>query len=243
MSSVEAEKYITDAGRVENQSADGRIVGKATRYLRMSERRQRQKELRRLEATLAPQNVRDTGLGEDSIRDAAKHRALYQRDLRENSPPDDLSGETRNAIYNESKRLEAEIREGMLSRQEMRYNRPGAVDHHIKWERSKKPAILKWKNLQVLLNPDSDEQDLANIERLRPEGNIQTVDTSAQIVPHFTLPRNTPEEIAPAVTEGSPMAAAERRELEELRAQVAALQAKKAAASDRMAKARAAKGK
>ncbi len=51
----------------------------------------------------------------------------------------------------------------------------------MKWEKAVKKDILKWKNIQIMLDPSSNDPDLANFERLRPEGARNRVRLDAQI--------------------------------------------------------------
>ncbi len=79
------------------------------------------------------------------------------------------------------KELEVQIRDGMPSRDVMMRNPPGAVGENIKYERRRKPAQLEWKNLMLRRHADSDDPDIANIERLRaPTGSNLSFD-GAQI--------------------------------------------------------------
>ena len=46
------------------------------------------------------------------------------------------------------------------------------------------------------MNPESDERDLANVERLRPQGQFDRMRTDAQIAGHMSF-GNIPEELWP----------------------------------------------
>ncbi len=65
---------------------------------------------------------------------------------------------------------------GMLSQEEMRTNPPGAVDKHLNWEKANKQNIAKWKNLMLRMNVGTEDQDLCNIERLRPTKSTMNMD-------------------------------------------------------------------
>lgn len=95
----------------------------------------------------------------------------------------DLSPLERDKAKKQIGELETQIKEGMLSHEEMRRNPPGAVDQNVWWERRNKRRINRWKNLQLVLHRDiapDQAQDLINIERLRPRTNHLNMD-NAQI--------------------------------------------------------------
>lgn len=219
---TESQRIIEQAGRVRNVMNRGRLVEKATRYLRFNERERRKAEKQRIETMLSPQNIQLTKMGETAVKNARRHLRDLTIDLEDNTPPS-VNGQTKDAIYTESKRLEEKIREGMLSHEEMRRNPVGAVDHNIKWERQNKGDILKWKNLQLLLHPDSDEQDLCNVEKLRPSNyradGAPTWYMESQIPGKFAMTpqakENWPEGMPEHGTVDSPMKQVERREMAE----------------------------
>lgn len=99
----------------------------------------------------------------------------------ETQSPRELSGEAKDRLYRESKELEASITQGMLSQEEMRKNPAGSVGQHMRWERHNKSSILRWKNIQQMLEPSSDDPDLSNFERFRPNGTTGRVRLDAQI--------------------------------------------------------------
>ena len=90
-----------------------------------------------------------------------------QKALQEQSAPD-LTPAMKDKAVKRGTELEAKIREGMPSSEEMRKNPPGAVGKHMRWEKKNKAGIMEWKNIQVAMNKGSDDPDLANVERLRP---------------------------------------------------------------------------
>jgi hypothetical protein len=223
--SVEAEKYLERASHVRNvTNPRGKLVDPATRYLRHNEREKRKTEANRLKQMLTRQNVYDANIGEESRKQAMIHLTRLEEDLEDHSPPTDLSGETKDALYKELQREEEIYRQGMVSHEEMRRNPVGAVDRHLKHSKANRDRALKIKNLRMLLNPDSDEQDLCNLENLRPSivrpDGTSTFMPGAQISGHFAMTpqakANWPENMT-EVPEGSCLAQAERQELEELR--------------------------
>jgi hypothetical protein len=58
----------------------------------------------------------------------------------------------------------------MPTQEVMRRNPVGAVDKHIKWEQANKEAIRTWKNVCRVIEPENDEKDYTNVERLRKTG-------------------------------------------------------------------------
>jgi hypothetical protein len=221
--SVEAQAIIDQAKQVHNQSANGRLVTKATRFMTHRERTERQAELERVEETLSPANVAASVLSQDGRAQLARYRSHLKHDLQQNSPPADVSGETKDAIARETDVLASKIREGMLTQEEMRRNPSGAIGRHMRWERTHKADILAWKNLRRALEPDNDDPDLANIERLRPSavvpGAAPTFMADAQIPGVFAMSSQAKANWPlgdPKVE--TPLSQAERRELEELRA-------------------------
>jgi hypothetical protein len=95
--------------------------------------------------------------------------------------PAEITGAMKDRLQAHATELEQKITSGMLSSEEMRKNPAGAVGQHMKWERANKSDILKWKNIQQLLEPTSDDPDLSNFERLRPNGAQDRVRVNAQI--------------------------------------------------------------
>lgn len=224
MSLAESEKMLDEVRSVRNVASDMGLKP-ARRYLRHNEKDRRETEARRLRETLDPMNIRIAGMGEHSVAAARKHLSSLQRDLKLNSPPTDLGGDTKDTLYAEQKRLEAEISAGMLTQEEMRRNPVGAVDRHIKWEKANKENILVWKNIKLALNPDSEEQDLCNVEQLRKSGlrpdGVAGFDPNAQIAGHFAMTQqakaNWPEGMPEFGEVNSPWKQAMEREVAELR--------------------------
>ena len=220
MPSSESEKFLQDSAQVKNHSRRGKLTQTATRYLRYNERERRKTEAKRIKAMLDPINVRDSAMGPISIGQARKHLTALEEDLETNSPPTDLTGETKDVLYRRQQELEAQISQGMLTHEEMRRNAVGATDRHIKWEKANKERILTWKNLKILLNPDSEDQDLCNIEQLRQSGaridGAAIYDSNAQISGQFAMtPKakaNFDETFPDSPTVHTPMKYAEENE-------------------------------
>jgi len=88
--------------------------------------------------------------------------------------------------------LETVIRPAMLPREEMRRNPAGAVGKFLRTENSPEiqQAIQHWKRSQLALEPGSNDPDLANVERFRPEihvGGPGTFMAGAQIPGNFAM--------------------------------------------------------
>lgn len=103
--------------------------------------------------------------------------------------PVELPGSAKDKLVIESRRLEESFRHGMVSKEEMRKNPTGTVGQHMKWEAANKKDILRWKNIQQMIDPESQDPDLSNVEKLRPSGTEDRLRTDAQIGGHMTFGR------------------------------------------------------
>jgi hypothetical protein len=232
---MEAQNIVERAKRVRNIAhKDGQLT-KATRFMTHQEKEAKKTQLALTEDMLSPSNVAAASLTEEGRKQQSAYRQFLRRDLAENVAPTDLSGEEKNAALKAERELAEQIKEGMLPMEVMRRNPPGAVQHHIKWEREKKDTILAWKNLRRLNNPDDDSEDLANIELLRPSmapTGVPSFMVGAQIPGLFAMSpqakENWPENMPEYGTVDSPMKQAEARE--ELEKKILALEARLAAA-------------
>ena len=163
---------------------DGREVERT--YLRHAERQSEAQEVATVERKLIDPVERRFLQNPGKLKEQNDRR---KKNLLAQSPPTELKPGQRDKLA----RLEAAacdlVRENMPTAEAMRHNPPGAVDHHMAWDRHTKPALLTWKNVRILLNPHSDAQDLANFERHRP-GNAatRTLYTDAQIPGQWALP-------------------------------------------------------
>lgn len=91
-----------------------------------------------------------------------------KQNLLAQSPPTDLKPSQRDKMRKLETVTRDFVAENMPTAEQMRHNPPGAVDHHIAWNRHAKRALLTWKSVRILLNSDSDALDLANFEVYRP---------------------------------------------------------------------------
>jgi hypothetical protein len=159
-----------------------------TNLLRHHEREERKENLKREEWLLNHPKVEDKVQARKNI-DALKSQL-------DHLSPEPLSPAERDKLYKLEKRLAAKIQEGMPTDETMRKNTVGAVHQHRTWEKANKKEINWWKNIRIQLNPDSDDKDLANIERLRRPGQMDRMRTDAQISGVMSY-GNVPEELWP----------------------------------------------
>jgi hypothetical protein len=242
MSSLDVEHILKQAASVHNiTDKRGKLAVKANRWLRWKERESMEFERDQIKAQL---DYKGPGAANSDQRAlAAKRRNYIEETLEDNSPPP-LTADQRDAAHKREKELAVFIKEGMLTDEENRRNPVGAVDRHIKWESTKKAAILEWKNLRVLLNPDAKEQDLANVETLRPRVAPSGMLATSSFMPDAQIPgvfgmtplakEHWPEGMPEYGTVNSPLAQAAAREqellkrLEVLEGRIASEDAKKA---------------
>lgn len=273
MPSEETEAIIKKVSHVRNEFDEyGDLKESAVTIYNAGEREERETELKTIDGQLnqpAWVNNRLTserrGIMMNRAKDLRKQLAKY-------SPPDNLSGETKDALEKYRIELEGKIRSTLLPQEVMWRNPPGAPDEHLKRERSIKDSILIWKNVVTMQNPHNTDQDLRNIERLRP--SLANPHSAASFMANARLPGsfamtplakdNFDETFPDSPTIDTAMKQIERRdaELEDLKKRNALLEAKlevligkktrgksawteeqRQAARDRMAKARGAKGK
>lgn len=90
--------------------------------------------------------------------------------------------------------LESRIRPALIPREDMRRNPAGAVGRFLRSENSPEVQrdIQNWKRAQLALEPESNDPDLANVERFRPEkihdtGGVATFAADAQIRGNFAM--------------------------------------------------------
>lgn len=137
----------------------------ARNYLRPHEVQRCESDKKLLESTLANAHL------QPNLDKAAAFQALRTVDEHLKQAPPDLSSQQLDRVDKRIAQLEEQMRPGMLSRDEMMRNPPGAVDQNILWERANKARILEWKNLQVAKHKGASQQEVAakcRIARLRP---------------------------------------------------------------------------
>ena len=156
--------------------------------LRHHQREERKEELKKQQWLLDHPKVEDKVQVRKNV-DAIKSQL-------EHLSPEPLTGPEKDRLYNLEKRLATRIAQGMPTDETMRKNPVGAVHHHRTWEKVNKPLINAWKNIRIQLNPDSDDKDLSNVERLRPSGQMDRLRTDAQIPGHMSY-TDIPEDLWP----------------------------------------------
>jgi hypothetical protein len=227
--SVETEEILTKVKRIKNVAKDGELTQKAVRFMTHQEQDAKKDDLQFVESILSPHNVlpNHTMITQDARKNLVNYSRFLKKDLAENVAPDKLPGEAKDALMRRRDFLVEKIREGMPPNEIMKRNPPGAVSQHMKWMAATKDYQLEYKNVQRALEPDDNSEDLANIEMLRPSmagpaGDAATFMADAQIQGYFAQsalakanwPLGEPKM-------DTALAQAERRELEELRAEKA----------------------
>ena len=223
MSEVEVKHFSELAARTRNVgSKKGRLAQKATRFLRVKERRQREEEKRQVDGVL---NQPPWALKE--ITETARARLVQRRnalddDLEENSPPP-ISGEVKDFLSKRLQQLNEEIRAGMPTTEVMRRNPPGAIGQHERWQNANKDKVLERKNILKLIDPENDDPDYCSIEMIRPTGITQEMASTFMV--NATIPgqfgmtalakANWPENMPEHGTVDSPYKQMERREIAE----------------------------
>jgi len=176
--------------------------------LRYHQREELKAEISDIDTSLHPANPFRHKNSHDSAEAASRARRL-KKQLETYSPPDSIPGSAKDKIAKRAKELEEKILQGMPSKEEMRKNPAGMVDRHMSWEKANKRNILEWKNAQIMLEPDSSSKDLANFERLRPEGQMDQFRANAQISGHMSY-GNIPEWVWEEIFKSRPNSALEQ---------------------------------
>lgn len=174
--------------QVRNVAQKGKIVTPAVRFTTLHERQELEKEYKEIDGVLnAPPWVKE------NVTQAQKEDLYTRRDgieasLAANSPPK-LEGKTKDVLAARLNVLDAQIKVGMLSEEEMWRNPAGSVDRHRKWEAANKDKILERRNILIALEPDSDDVERTSAEVLRPQfaarGVPATFMADAQLPGHF----------------------------------------------------------
>ena len=131
--------------------------------LRPEQRQAMNEERDTLQAKLANPHIQDKGAVVKQLR-TIEHQIDTQT-------PKPFIGIELDKARKRADALKAKILEGMPSQEEMRKNPPGAVGKHRAWEAKNKAAIIEWKNLQLRINHNSQDPDVANFEKFRPTGS------------------------------------------------------------------------
>jgi|TARA_R110001583_G_scaffold33397_6_gene112695 hypothetical protein len=223
MASIETESIMERLRQNRNiTDPRGRMLpgGQQTRFLTHKEKKNRQEEMDTLNGNLNQPAWVNKGLPPEARKTLVNRRNHVEDDLKANSAPE-IDSATRDHLYKHQKNLEARISEGMPTQEVMRRNPVGAVDKHMKWEQANKELIREWKNTCRLVEPDNEEKDYTNVERLRKAGITQDMAASfmmdAQVPGHFGMTplakANWPEGMPEHGTVDTALKYAERREL------------------------------
>jgi hypothetical protein len=145
-----------------------------TNYLRPEQVREMKDEATSIDETLANPVTRALI---DDPGEMVRTRQRLEKQIETQSPPK-LSPEDRDAAARELGEVTDRIREGMPTAEEMRKMPPGAIGKHRSWESRHKDDVLRYKRLQIMLNPESTDPDLCNIEKLRPRSNTLNLDNA-----------------------------------------------------------------
>lgn len=190
----------------------------ATNYLRPNqiEEYEREKQIHR--------NVIERPDPRGELNKGESQLALRRIDEALQQAPPDLTPAQRDKAQKIITKLEEEIKDGMLSHEEMRRCPPGATDAHRRWTRLNKQRIIDWKNAQLALNkgiaPDEAEH-LCNVDRLRPRTSQLGMDGA--VIPQtrmFSFPSEAFKSAWDEIfNKEDPEKARMRVELEALRAQ------------------------
>lgn len=147
--------------------------------LRYHQREELQQEIQDIDNALNPQNPFKMRTGTDVAEASSRMRRL-KKQLVDYSPTE-VDGRVKDKLAARAKAIEEEVLNGMPTQEEMRKNPAGMVGRHMRWEKKFKRKILEWKNIQQMLEPDSNDPDLSNFERLRPSGEMDRFRGDAQI--------------------------------------------------------------
>ena len=103
----------------------------------------------------------------DDARAALKRTIAHQ----EACEAPELTPEQRDKSKRQIEALESQLRDGLLSSEEMRRNPHGAVSRNLRWEKKNASIVTRWRNHQKALYrgmPQHEMADLCNVDRLRP---------------------------------------------------------------------------
>lgn len=155
----------------------------ARNWLRWHQRVEREQEIANVEQVLGDPAQRKALADPGRL---AKQNAERKQTLIAQTPPP-VGGLVRDKAAKLERACLDYVREGMLSQEELRHAPTGAPDRLRKWETAKKSAVLMWKRLRLVLNPDADDRDLCNLERYRPARQPRGGLDGAEIPVQFTL--------------------------------------------------------
>jgi hypothetical protein len=127
------------------------------------------------------------------VQDVPMVRRNLQRvehDLETQAPPE-LKGQELDRVVRREKELREKIVPNMLSQAEMRRAPAGSVGREMAFQKRFKPEIIEWKNCRRTIERDSEDPDVANLERYRPvvsRGNLDNAQIPGKEF-HFASPQ------------------------------------------------------
>lgn len=133
-------------------------------YLRPAQVDELTEQIDTIESQLRSGTLQEPDVARKRLR---KARATLARDA-----PPEVNASQRDQLAREIQELEEQIVPHLLSRDEMMRNPQGALGRYLRGEASPrvKRMILSWKAKRLALHRGDPDPDVANIERLRPEG-------------------------------------------------------------------------
>jgi hypothetical protein len=140
---------------------------KVKEILSASEKEALQSDKRELQDSLKESEQYGIGTKAEQMDRATLQRQITRIDKAiEDREPPKVRGAEKDALIQEAAAIEAELREGIPTREEMRYpgRNPGAVRKHMNWSSKYAPKIERYRYIQRIINPD-DPRSVENLRR------------------------------------------------------------------------------
>ena len=142
--------------------------GKMKELLSESEKEALLNEKQELQATIKERSQYGIGTAAEQIDQSIIKKQIDKIDqaIADREPPK-LRAVDKNAMAKEAEEIEAELREGMPTKNEMDHpgSNPGAVRKHMNWDARNRDKIERYRYIQRCLNPE----DPRSVENLRKE--------------------------------------------------------------------------
>ena len=202
---------------------------------------QHEQDITQCEADLANAGVKMKGI-------VRQRKKALEKQYLDQAPQPITDPGLRDRVAKRINDLEEQIKVGLPTAEEMRKATNITVEQHRKWERLNKPKIKEWRNLLRQLNtdtsdPDTHDRSLGDIERLRPISAQDRLRTDGFItgkMSYGSVPQENWDAIFPE-PQNTALKQAERVAAEAEKPKRTMTPEQKAAAAERMAKARAAR--
>ncbi len=149
-------------------------------YLTIDQVTKKREDIKIAEIKLADPHIED----KKQVRKQLK-RAEEALDFQAPRP---TTPEERQKIAKRCSELEAEIRIGLPSDEEMRKAPPGALRKAQAHDKANKHKILEWRRGKRLLDPESTDPELGSVELLRPRGSTMNMDNAQIPGKDFSFP-------------------------------------------------------